>query len=136
MSPGWVVSYIAPSKGYGTAFHVSLWGQIRARGIPRIVTNSNAERQRTGDAVLEQFRNAFARADAATEVGQKFSGALPVLGDPVMIETNTHGAIEARFIYMPNTPPGYTVDFLTNGLWLRVTDDIITAKSYSYTSSP
>ena len=132
---GWVVSYVAPSKGYGKAFHLSFFGRIKGRGTPRVVADSIRDKQREGDLVLEEFRVQFARVDAATEVGRSYSAALPYLGPPTSSETNDQGVLEVYFSYVPDIPLGYGVDWLTNGFSLHVVDDIITSKAYSYTST-
>jgi len=82
--PGWVVTYAPRSKDYGTAFFVSLLGSMLASGTPAIVTKER--QQARGD--IEKFRQAFARVDAAIQIGMTFSNAAAILRIPPAILTN------------------------------------------------
>jgi hypothetical protein len=126
--PGWVVTYAPPSRHYGTAFFVSFFGKMLARGIPSFVTQQHKQHEMT----LEKFRDGFAQIDAAIQVGGMFSTVESVLGSPHDSFTNDDGSLSVFYIYMlrPMTP----VNWLTNGFSLIVSNGIVVRKDYSYVS--
>jgi hypothetical protein len=124
-NPGWVVSYAAPSREYGTAFYVSFFGRIRNRGTPRVVTHQH-EQDEIG---MKKFREWFAQLDAAVTVGSTFSNVVSVLGDQYAAFTNSNGSFSAYLDWMPRSvPPGRWV---TNGFSFDVSNDIVVRKRYS-----
>ena len=129
--PGWVVTYAPRSRNYGTAFFVSLFGKVQARGTPFIVTTQRIE----ANEGIEKFRKAFAQVDSAVEVGSAYSRAVAILGQPITTFTNDNGLIQVHFSYTPKAMGHVAVDWLTNGFTLLVSNDIIVRKGYSYTSS-
>lgn len=129
--PGWVVTYAPKSGTYGTAFYVSFLGKMEARGTPLAVT----AQRRVAQQGIEKFRQSFAQADAAVQVGNTFSSAVAVLGKPMSVDTNGNGTIEAYFSYTPREVGRIEIDWLTNGFTLRVSNNIIVRKGYSYMSS-
>ena len=103
--PGWVVTYAPQSREYGSAFFVSFFGKMLARGTPSIVSKQHKQNEMT----LEKFHEGFAQLDAAVQVGGMFSTVRSVLGSPHVT--------------------------LTNGFSLIVSNGIVVRKGYSYTSS-
>ncbi len=126
--PGWVVTYAPRSREYGTAFFVSFFGKMFARGKPDIVI-----RQRKQDEMsLERFRGGFAQLDAAIQVGAPFTNVVFLLGNPHATFTNQDGSLSVYYAFMPRSL--MAVDWLTNGFSLIVSNGIVVRKDYSYTS--
>lgn len=129
--PGWVLTYAPRSKNYGTGVCVSLFGSMLASGTPTIVTQ---ERQQA-KSDLEKFVRAFAQVDAAIHVGMTFSNADAILRVPAAMLTNSDGTIAAYYTFMPRALEHISVDWLTNGITLHVSNGIVIGKTYGYTSS-
>ncbi len=128
-NPGWVVIYAPRNTTYGTAFFVTFFGKILARGTPTVVRSRHAQDQMS----LESFRQNFAQLDAAVPVGTTFRNAVSVLGPHFFAHTNRDGSVfSAAFTYMPRSLA--PVDWLTNGFVLVVSNGIVVQKDYSYTS--
>ena len=83
---------------------------------------------------LEQFKQEFAQLDAAIQTGMTFSNASAILKLPPAIRKHDDGTFDAYFNYMPNALDYAKYDWLTNGFTLRVSNDIVVHKSYSYSS--
>lgn len=129
--PGWLVTYAPRSKNYGTAISVSLLGSVLGAGTPTIVSK---ERQKAIND-LGKFQQAFAQVDAAIHAGMTFSNAAAILRVPPIILTNSDDTIDAYYPFMPRAIRHISVDWLTNGITLHVSNGIVTRKTYSYTSS-
>ena len=126
--PGWIVTYAPESKAYGTAFFVSFMGKPLARGTPSIVQAQKEEALKD----IEEFCRDFARKDAAAKVGNNFPNAELTLGRPILVETNNDGTCDAYYSY-PLPSVYVPIDWLTNGFSLRVSNNVIVRKEYSYT---
>ena len=131
LAPGWVVTYAPRGQTYGTAFFVGLFGKMLARGEPAIVSKHREQAQ----ASLGKFRAEFARVDSAVTLGSTFSNALALLGEPIATFTNSDGSMEAHFSYLPAAIGQVSIDWLTNGFTLLVSNNVVVRKGYSYTSS-
>ena len=129
--PGWIVIYAPSSKTYGTAFSVSLLGSMLASGTPMMV----AKRLQQGRQEIDKFQKAFAKLDAAVQIGMPFSNAVTVLGRPVGIWTNSDLMLDAYFDYRPRAMNYTKVDWLTNGFALHISNGIVIWKNYSFTSN-
>jgi len=129
--PGWVVTYAPCSRWYGTAFYVSFFGKMLARGTPRVVTQQHFEAQEG----IERFQRWFAQLDAAVQVGTSLTNALAVLGKPLLTTTNDDGSIETHFGYTPRELGRAPIEWLTNGFTLVVSNGTVVWKGYSYMSS-
>jgi hypothetical protein len=125
-NPGWVITYAAPSREYGTAYYVDFFGRMRSKGTPNIVIR----RHEQDDADMEKFRAWFAHLDAAVTVGNTFSNVVSVLGDQYVAFTNSDGSFSAYFQWMPRSMPPRRM--ATNGFSLKVSNDIVVWKDYSF----
>jgi len=83
---------------------------------------------------LEQFKQVFAQLDAAIQNGMTFSNASAILKVPPVIMKHDDGTFDAYFTYMPRALDYARYDWLTNGFTLRVSNDIVIRKDYSYSS--
>jgi hypothetical protein len=83
---------------------------------------------------LEQFKQTFAQLDAAVQPGMTFSNASAILKVPPLIMKHDDGTFDADFVYMPRSLDYATYSWLTNGFTLRVSNDIVIRKDYSYSS--
>lgn len=131
LMPGWIVTYAPRTKSYGSAFCVSFFGKMLARGTPLMVTKQKLQAKQG----VENFQRAFAEVDAVVQVGTTFSNAVALLGEPIATFTNGDRFVEAHFNYMPRDLGQIRIDWLTNGFTLLVSNGIILRKTYSYTSS-
>jgi hypothetical protein len=129
--PGWVVTYATPTLTYGTAFYVSIFGKVLARGTPCIITQQHMKAQEG----IEKFQRRFAQLDAAVQVGTTVNNALEVLGEPMLITTNADGSTTTHFQYSPRELGRISINWLTNGFILVASNGIVVRKSYSYMSS-
>lgn len=130
--PGWVVTYAPRNREYGDAFFVTLTGKVLTRGTPEIVKRQHAQDQ----LALKKFTDAFAKLDAAVQVGSSFSQVVAVLGKRYFASTNGDGSFEAIFDFYPESVMLTRVAWLTNGFSLEVSKNgIVTAKNYWFTQS-
>jgi len=83
---------------------------------------------------LDKFRQVFAQLDAAVQVGMTFSNAAAILKVQPGIMKRDDGTFDAHFTYMPRSLDYAKVNWLTNGFALRVSNEIVIRKDYSYTS--
>ena len=86
---------------------------------------------------IERMRQNFARMDAASQLGSKFSDVLEVSWEPTTVVTNNNGIIEARICDdQPSiTWLGRIKDIpLTNGFVLQVSNGIVVGKTYLSTT--
>jgi len=125
-SPGWVITYASQTREYGVAFYVTLFGKIRARGTPNIVTCQH-ERDRIN---MDKFCAAFVQADTVVTVGSTFSNVVSVLGNKFVAFTNSDGSFSAVFDYLPLPKPPSKL--ITNGFSLLISNGIVVRKGYSY----
>lgn len=124
-NPGWVVTYAPQTREYGTAFYVTFFGKVRARGTPDIVT----AKHKLDDVEEKKFIRYFADADAAVKVGSKFPNVVSVLGHQYMADTNADGSFDVLYIFMPRAKSPNTL--LTNGFHLKVSNGVVVWKGYS-----
>lgn len=124
-NPGWVVTYVPQTREYGTAFYVTFFGKVRARGTPDIVT----AKHKLDDVVEKKFIRDFADADAAVKVGSKFPNVVSVLGDQYMADTNADGSFDVYYVFMPCAKSPNT--WLTNGFHLKISNGVVVWKDYS-----
>ena len=83
---------------------------------------------------LDKFRRIFAQLDSAVQVGMAYSNAAAILKVQPGIMKRDDGTFDAHFTYMPLSLDYATYNWLTNGFALRVSNDIVISKDYSYSS--
>ena len=127
--PGWVVSYAPSTRQYGSAFFVSFFGKMLARGTPALVHEQHERDQHT----LEVFTDSFARLDAAIQEGIPFSNVVAILGDQYVALTNENGSFSAYYDYTPRSMA--PVEWITNGFSLVISNGVVIHKAHSYMSS-
>jgi hypothetical protein len=83
---------------------------------------------------LDKFRQTFAQLDARVQTGISYSNACAMIQIQPVVRKRDNGTFDAYFIFA--TPPlAYTTySWLTNGFYLRVSNDIVFYKGYSYSS--
>ena len=126
--------------GYLCAAQQSLWNGVLRQFVRQNGGQGRARHRRQTPGAspgnsLDRFKAAFAQADSAVPVGSTFSNAVAILGPPITSFTNDSGFVDAVFSYMPAALGQISIEWLTNGFTLLVSNNVIIRKDYSYTSS-
>lgn len=124
--PGWIITYANSTRRFGTAFYVTFFGKLRARGTPNFVVRNRAQDQ----IDMDRFVKAFAEADAAVQVGNSFSNVVALLGSDFVAHTNDNGSVSIDYFFMPRSLA--PAKWLTNGFALTFSNGILVRKDHSY----
>jgi len=96
------------------------------------VNQERAYNPQSAQASLDKFRQTYAQLDAAVQTGMAYSNACAILKIQPIVRKRDNGTFDAYFMFA--TPPlaFTTYSWLTNGFYLRVSNDIVFYKGYSY----